>query len=171
MAFCGKCGTQVNDGTKFCPSCGATIEAPAQQQAQQQAQPNYQQQTAQPVQQLDPAQDAQQNKTMAVLAYIIFFIPLVTGDHKKSPFVKYHTNQGTVLFLGMVAFGIVQMILNAILFSMLFSVASWGAWSVITTILGLLWFVPAIFCILGIVHAVKGEMKPLPLIGKIKIIK
>jgi hypothetical protein len=28
-----------------------------------------------------------------------------------------------------------------------------------------------LFFILGIVHAVKGEMKPLPLIGKITIIK
>ena len=23
MAFCGKCGQQVNDGVKFCPACGA----------------------------------------------------------------------------------------------------------------------------------------------------
>ena len=22
MAFCGKCGQQVNDGVKFCPACG-----------------------------------------------------------------------------------------------------------------------------------------------------
>ena len=196
MAFCGKCGTQVNDGVRFCPGCGAAIEAAAapQQQAQPQqvyqqpVQPNYQQ-TVQPnyqqppqpgyqqppsqpaMQPVDPAQDAQQNKTMAVLAYIIFFIPLITGDHKKSPFVRFHANQGTVLFLTMVAYGIVQMILNAILFSLLFSAGGWGVWSAVTLILSLLWFVPAIFCILGIVHAVKGEMKPLPLIGKIKIIK
>lgn len=168
MAFCGKCGTQVNEGTKFCPGCGAEISVPQQPPVQQQAQPNYQQPAAQPV---DPAQDAQQNKTMAVLAYIIFFIPLITGDHKKSPFVKYHTNQGTVLFLTMVAYGIVQAILQAILFSMLFSVSGFGVWSVVTTILGLLWLAPAILCILGIVYAVKGEMKPLPVIGKIKIIK
>ena len=23
MAFCSQCGTQVPDGTKFCPNCGA----------------------------------------------------------------------------------------------------------------------------------------------------
>ena len=22
MAFCSKCGTQINDGAKFCPKCG-----------------------------------------------------------------------------------------------------------------------------------------------------
>ena len=25
MAFCGKCGTQLNDGTKFCPKCGNPV--------------------------------------------------------------------------------------------------------------------------------------------------
>ena len=27
MAFCGKCGQQVNDGIKICPACGAPIAA------------------------------------------------------------------------------------------------------------------------------------------------
>ena len=31
---------------------------------------------------------------MAIIAYILFFVPLLTGDRKKSPFVKFHTNQG-----------------------------------------------------------------------------
>ncbi len=159
MAFCGKCGTQVNDGVKFCPGCGAPVGAQEQVPFQQVQQP------------FSAAQDAQQNKVMAVLSYIIFFIPLLTGDHKKSPFVKYHANQGTVLFLGTLAFGIVYWILNALLVALLLGTGAWGAWSVITTILGILWFVPTIFCVLGIIHAVKGEMKPLPLIGKINILK
>ena len=25
MAYCGKCGTQLSDGTKFCPKCGKTV--------------------------------------------------------------------------------------------------------------------------------------------------
>ena len=29
MAFCGKCGQQVNDGVKFCPACGAPMAAVA----------------------------------------------------------------------------------------------------------------------------------------------
>ncbi len=115
-------------------------------------------------------QDAQDNKTMAILAYLFFFIPLLTGDHKKSPFVKYHTNQGTVLFLAMVAFGIAYGILLAIFTSLLFS-GAWGLFGVICTILSLLWLIPAVFCVLGIVHAATGKIQPLPLIGKFNIIR
>lgn len=28
MAFCGQCGTQLEDGMLFCPSCGAKVGAP-----------------------------------------------------------------------------------------------------------------------------------------------
>ena len=95
MAFCGNCGTKVEDGKKFCPECGTVMEAKApqqqpqpQQQAPQQAQPQVQYQ--QPVQaqpapnakggatytaQFAPA-DIEANKIMAVLAYILFLIPL-----------------------------------------------------------------------------------------------
>jgi hypothetical protein len=38
-------------------------------------------------------------------------------------------------------------------------------------VLGLSWLIVLVFFILGIVHAAKGEMKPLPLIGRITIIK
>ena len=33
MAFCGNCGTQAEDGVKFCPSCGSPIQAVAMQAA------------------------------------------------------------------------------------------------------------------------------------------
>ena len=42
MAFCSKCGAQMNDGSAFCPSCGAATQA-QQQQQQQYQQPQYQQ--------------------------------------------------------------------------------------------------------------------------------
>ena len=157
MAFCPNCGANVQD--RFCPNCGA--DTGVQQQAYQAYQP-----PVVPTPDYDEARDAQENKTMAILAYIIFFIPLITGDHKKSPFVKFHTNQGTVLWLAMLAWGIVSAILNAIFYAI-----SWQLWSIMSLIFGLLWLVPGIFAILGIISAVQGNMKPLPLIGKIVIIK
>ncbi len=38
MAFCTNCGSQVDEGVKFCPSCGQGIEAPAQAAQTQAAQ-------------------------------------------------------------------------------------------------------------------------------------
>ncbi len=35
MAFCGKCGTQLNDGAKFCPKCGSKVGDNAPQPQQQ----------------------------------------------------------------------------------------------------------------------------------------
>lgn len=36
MAFCGNCGTQLNEGAKFCPKCGKAIDVAPQQQVYQQ---------------------------------------------------------------------------------------------------------------------------------------
>ncbi len=91
----------------------------------------------------------EKNTGMAILAYILFFIPLLT-DSKKDPFVKYHVKQGLVLFIG----GILIWILGAIL--------PWG-FRVITQILNLGLFV---LMIIGILNASKGEKKPLPIIGQ-----
>jgi len=107
---------------------------------------------------------------MAVLSYLIFFIPLLTGAHKTSPFVKFHVNQGTVLFFGYIAFGIISGILSAISVAIMFTSAY--VLSVLLSILiALIWIVPAALAILGIINAVTGKMKPLPVIGKFTIIK
>ncbi len=115
------------------------------------------QQTNQP-QKADP-QDAEKNKAMAIIGYIIpilFFIPLVT-DAKDSPFAKYHANQQLNLLLfwvvGQLVAGILTfVIIGALLFPLIM-------------IAGL------VFMIMGIINASKGEMKPLPLIGGISLIK
>ena len=62
MAFCGKCGQQVNDGVKFCPACGAPMAAVAPTQEtppQPAAAPQQQYQQPQPVQQPPQAQQPQ----------------------------------------------------------------------------------------------------------------
>jgi len=160
--ICTQCGTQNPDNGTFCVGCGQSLQAAQapQQYAQPQQQyappPQYAAAPAAPVG--DEAKDAQDNKLMGVLAYIIFFIPLITGDYKKSPFVKFHTNQGIVLAIAGVAAGVVMGVLAFIPF------LGW----VLAPLVGL---ALTVFWILGIVNAVKGEKKELPLIGKITILK
>lgn len=159
MAFCGKCGAQLNDGAKFCPSCGAPTGS---EQAQQQTYQQPQQQAYAPVQ-----SDAQQNKVMGILAYLSWLVIVPWIAAKESPFARYHTNQGPVLAIVEIAWWILSAILTAIA-TAAYSLGFLAVIGVISWILGIVFLV---FSILGIVNAAKGEMKPLPIIGGIKILK
>jgi len=100
-------------------------------------------------QQPNPSQpNNKKNTGMAVVAYIIFFIPLLT-DSKNDPFVKYHVKQGLVLFLaGVVVWLFANVIpVLGILIAPILNIAL------------------LVLLILGIMNAVKGVEKPLPLIG------
>lgn len=90
-----------------------------------------------------------QNTTMAAVAYILFFIPLLTGDAKKDEFVKYHVKQGLVLFLLCIAINIIDRIIPFLFF--------------ITYILNL---GTLVLLIIGIKNALSGKKEPLPVIGK-----
>jgi len=113
---------------------------------------------------LDPAapkvetSDAEQNKPLAIIGYIIpilFFIPMLAK--KKSPFDMFHAKQQFNLLLLSIAVNIIgKMIPSLGWFSIAFSIA------------------PIIFIVLaimGIINAAKGEMKQLPIIGGFQIIK
>lgn len=91
----------------------------------------------------------EKNTGMAIIAYILFFIPLLT-DAKDDPFVKYHVKQGLMLFICGVA-------------TTLISLIPFLGW-ILTPFLTLGVFV---LFIIGIKNVLDGEEKPLPLIGEI----
>ena len=97
----------------------------------------------------DTVQKKQQKHIgMAVIAYLVFFVPLLTKQ-KDDPFVKYHVKQGLVLFIASVISAAIARI----------AVIGWIA-SPILNILLLVLF------IIGIVNAMNGEEKELPLNGQ-----
>ncbi|MFC5452991.1 DUF4870 domain-containing protein [Paenibacillus aestuarii] len=97
--------------------------------------------------------DIQNNKGMAILAYILFFIPLIAA--KDSKYAMYHANQGLTLFLACVVANVVLSIIPIIGWILL-PLANLGC---------------CVLAILGIVAAAQGQVKPLPLIGKYTILK
>ncbi len=102
--------------------------------------------------------DAEKNKAMAIVGYIIpilFFIPLVT-EAKNSPFAKFHANQQLNLLLAAIAVNVVGTIIPIL------------GWFIILPLGTILIFVLAI---MGIINAVKGELKKLPIIGGFELIK
>ena len=91
-------------------------------------------------------EDVNNGKTMAIIAYLIFFIPLLMDDMKRNNFVMFHTEQAIVLFIVNILAGIL---------------------GTITCGIGLILYIPwIIFLIMGIMNASKGEAKPLPMIGQ-----
>jgi uncharacterized membrane protein len=105
------------------------------------------------VRNFDPS-DVDQYKVMGILAYIIFFVPLIAGNYKTSEYVKFHTNQGTILWIIGFAAGIIALI----------PVLGW----IVAPIVSL---VVMVLAIMGLVSAFKTEAKPLPIIGKYTLLK
>ena len=214
MTICKNCGTQLDDGLKFCSNCGQTVDAgpaqpepqppqqeyqpppeyPPQYQQPPQYQPPPQQGYQQPQYQQPPPQgyqqppqgyqqqyqqpqyqktgdDVQDNKLMAVLSYlgILLLIPLATGAHNTSPYVRFHLNQGIILVLGYLAFSVVYGILFGIATVVMIASSALGV--ILMVLVNLLWVVPLVFLVLGIINSATGKFKELPLIGKFKILK
>lgn len=94
-------------------------------------------------------EDIDKNKGMAILAYIIFFIPLLT-EAKDSPFVKFHIKQAIVLIVA----SILVSVIGAVIPFLGLLIAPIGS-----LVVFILW-------IMGLMHAINGEAKQVPVIGK-----
>ena len=114
----------------------------------------------------------EQNKVMSVLAYFGFLVIVPIVAAKNSPFARFHSNQGLVLFLGMIAWIIADSIASAILRAILWKgLGLWSIYSLCTTVLDICYLAFTILAIIGIINALNGRAKDLPLIGKFRILK
>jgi len=109
-----------------------------------------------------PAEEIEQSKVVSALAYlgILFFLPLVVTPVTR--YGKFHANQGLLLLLTSVAGGIVIAILSAI-----FVAISWRMIFLSSLLYSLFYLGIAVLAVLGIVNALNGKAKPLPLIGNL----
>lgn len=159
MANCAKCGQPVEDGEKFCKSCGAAVGS----------EENNQQDLGAKIAQLNNTEDTtkdydnsdiESNKVMAVLAYIgiLVLVPILAA--KNSKYARFHANQGLVLFIAEIIYNFVSVIIRAIL-----------PLAVVNIILWVISVLFLVLSIIGIVNAATGKAKELPVIGKIRIIK
>lgn len=104
--------------------------------------------------------DAEKNKVMAIVGYIIpilFFVPLVS-DAKNSPYARFHAGQQLNLLILAVALSVISSILAFVpVIGMLFNL-----------------FTPIVILILiiiGAINAANGQMKKLPVIGNVQVLK
>ncbi len=91
-------------------------------------------------------EEIEKGKTMAIVAYLIFFIPLLMDDMRNNKFVMFHTEQSILIVILYVIVSIV---------------------GTITCGIGMFLYIGCLVLqIIGIMNASNGQMKPLPLIGQ-----
>src|SRR3989344_5660427 len=109
----------------------------------------------QPVQQVTPTagnDDISKHKAFAIIGYIIpllFFIPMLSEEGKKSQFAMFHANQQLIQLIAWVVSGFLTFVLVGFL----------------------LYIFCLVIMIMGIISAANGTMKPAPLVGGIKILQ
>lgn len=158
MKYCENCGARVEDSASFCPVCGSKVKASdsekkSQTQTRIEDAFNRFTNTTNTTADYSP-EDISKNKLISIVSYlgVLFIIPLFVA--KDSPFARFHTNQGLILFL----------------FSLLTSVAGlipYVGWIVAAAISTF----DCLLMVVGILNVIKGEAKELPVIGKFKILR
>ena len=107
----------------------------------------------------DPA-DVQANKVMGVLAYLSWLVLIPLFAARNSPFARFHCNQGIVLALAEVLAGVILGIGRRL------PLIGW-VFRLVGGLASIAWIVLAV---IGILNALNGRAKELPLIGGINIL-
>ena len=115
-------------------------------------------------------QDANSNKVMAVLSYIswLVLVPLIGS---KSPFARFHANQGLVLAIAEIVWNVVLGIVRTVLYALFGAIHLGFIATIIVAVLRLVNLVFFIVSIIGIVDAASGRARKFPLIGNFTLIQ
>ncbi len=97
-------------------------------------------------------------KVWAVVAYFLFFIPMLVAEAKKNDFVRFHIRQGLGLFITFFALRLLTLVILQPLFAV-FGLLSLLLVPIINILL-------LILLIVGIINAASGERKSLPVVGQ-----
>lgn len=139
--FCSKCGTEIPENDYYCPTCGEPAFGKKAPDATDHSS-------------LFEPEDIKRTSLLAALCYCgILFVIVGLLIEPNSKFIRYHINQSFVLYIFALLCGIVAIV----------PFLGWIA-SAVGAVMVL------VFTIMGIINALKGRAKDLPLIGKYKIV-
>ncbi len=114
--------------------------------------------------------DVENGKVCAALSYILVGIIWYFVDDKmrKNKFANYHCKQGLVLLILSIALSIIFAILGALMFALMFVPGIGLVVGGLMTILSIIiWLCFLVLWVFGLVYALTGKMKPVPVIGKL----
>lgn len=154
--YCRNCGTEIPDGSGYCPSCGAaqTAHTAHEQQTVNSTSYTYTGSEADDIATLTPFQLKAYVKVMSIICYLGWIVLLPILLFKDKPYVRHHANNGLILALLMTIASVVSPI----------PILGWIAGPAA-------YIFAFVLMIMGIVHAAKGESFTMPLIGGIRLLK
>lgn len=140
----------------FCPFCGKQLEDGATCDCQTKQAPVTDVQTP------NTAYSTSNGKIFAALSYvgILWIIGLLVDPDKNDPKVKFHVGQGLLLFIANIALNIVSAILGNFMPGFIMTLLNMAIWVFLI-----------VFMIIGIINAIHGEDKELPVIGQFAFYK
>lgn len=161
MDKCSRCGSDLETGKSYCTFCGARVDDDDNNKGKNYDFTNMMYGGKNFSEEFD-ARDIVENKVFCILSYlgILFIVGLIAQPNSKV--VKFHANQGLVLFIAETVLGIAGGMMGVIPFI--------GA--VMTAIIGMAAsaVVLAAF-IYQLINISDGKVKKLPVIGDITLIK
>jgi uncharacterized membrane protein len=142
MAYCSKCGGDVQPGVAFCPKCGQAQTGGQVVQTSQSTQPGMSENVA------------------GLLCYVLGWVTgIIFFLIDKRPFVRFHAAQSIVVFGGLHVLNIVVGIIFGAGFMMM---GGWGAFGLGWVLYSLINLVALVLWILLMVKAYQGEKFQVP---------
>lgn len=187
MKLCIVCENEVKNNEEQCPSCGAFVNIESQLVFEttnkkcslsqfwlnrNKKQNNIEKTNAKVFQN----EDIEENKFVAALSYLGFFVLVPLFLATNSNYARFHAKQGVNLSVVAILHVIVSYMLHFIKITKT-TFISGKAYiytqtpDAITVILALMCIPIFVLAIIGVINAVNGNARLLPLIGKLKILK
>ena len=148
---CPNCNAKIKKNDNYCPVCGYKL---ADENSKETIDPEI-------VLNDDfDKDDIEKNKVIALFSYIsfLFIIPLIVAPNSK--YAKFHINQGIILFIADVILEGIGKLLDYFDLGIASGIAE-----------GIAGVGLVVLMIMGIVNAVNGRAKRLPIIGKFNLFK
>lgn len=162
--YCRNCGKEVNENDKFCSSCGKPTRDDGFESAKRAAKEQFDNITdTEDYTNSCLPEDIEDNKILSLFAYlgILILVPIFAAPESK--YTKFHVSQG------------VNLIIAELVVTVLTSITAFFVWvpllpEIMGAVASIAGVVLSVLMIIGIINAVTGKAKELPIIGKWKIV-
>lgn len=165
MAFCAKCGAQLNAGSGFCGACGAAVPAVSGQGVAAATGAAAAPATAPPAIAV-PASPGMTNNVAAMLCYILGIITgvifLVMDPYKNNRFIRFHAFQSIFFWVACFGFWIIW---SRVVVGLMFSAGGLGLLGMLSLSFSVIELVMLACWLFLMFKAYNNEEFKLPLIG------